>query len=70
MWFRAVSELLTGDYDSVIGMDKESVIRKFLNQLPARFEVAKGDVRLSGVLIDLDLASGRAHSIQRIMRRA
>ena len=61
---------MTGPYDSVIGMDKESVIRKFLNQLPARFEVAKGDVRLCGVLIDLDLASGRAHSIQRIMRRA
>ena len=61
---------MTGPYDSVIGMDKESVIRKFLSQLPARFEVAKGDVRLSGVLIEADLATGRAQSIERIMRRA
>ena len=61
---------MTGPYDSVIGMDKEPVIEKFLNQLPARFEVARGDVRLSGVLIEVDLLTGRAQSIQRIMRRA
>ena len=60
---------MTGPYDSVIGVDKESVLRKFLNQLPARFEVAKGDVRLAAVLVESDPASGRAVSIQRIIRR-
>ncbi|HEV3276125.1 MAG TPA: TIGR00282 family metallophosphoesterase [Terriglobia bacterium] len=57
---------MTGPYDSVIGIEKRVVIEKFLNQLPARFEVAKEDVRLCGVLIEADPADGRALSIQRI----
>ncbi len=60
---------MTGPYDSVIGIDKRQIIEKFLSQLPARFEVAKGDVRLCGVLIEADAASGRATSIQRILRK-
>jgi metallophosphoesterase (TIGR00282 family) len=60
---------MTGPFDSVIGIDKQTVIQKFLNQLPARFEVAKGDVRLHAVLIEADPATGRAVSIQRIMRK-
>lgn len=60
---------MSGPYDSVIGMDKQAVIRKFLSQIPARFEVAKGDPRLSCVLIEADEAEGRALSIQRIVRR-
>jgi 2',3'-cyclic-nucleotide 2'-phosphodiesterase len=60
---------MTGPYDSVIGVDKRAVIEKFLSQIPARFDVAKGDVRLSAVLIEADPDSGRAASIQRIVRR-
>jgi calcineurin-like phosphoesterase len=60
---------MTGPYDSVIGIDKQSVIQKFLTQLPARFEVAKGDVRLNAVLIEADSLTGRAASIQRIVRK-
>jgi len=60
---------MTGPYDSVIGIDKQSIIRKFLNQIPARFEVAKGDPRLSAVLIEAEPETGRALSIQRIMRK-
>jgi calcineurin-like phosphoesterase len=60
---------MTGPYDSVIGMEKGTVIQKFLSQLPARFEVAKGDVRLCAVLVDADAETGRASSIQRIVRR-
>ena len=60
---------MTGPYDSVIGIEKESIIHKFINQIPARFEVAKGDVRLSAVLIDADSATGRALAIQRIVRK-
>jgi metallophosphoesterase (TIGR00282 family) len=60
---------MTGPYDSVIGIDKQLVIRKFLNQMPARFEVAKGDVRLAAVLIEADPESGRAVSILRIVRK-
>jgi len=59
---------MTGPYDGVIGIEKHAIIEKFLKQIPARFEVAKGDVRLSGVLIEADAETGRALSIQRIMR--
>ena len=57
---------MTGPFDSVIGIEKQSVIQKFLSQLPARFEVAKGDVRLNAVLIEADPLTGRALAIQRI----
>ncbi len=57
---------MTGPYDSVIGIEKQTVIQKFLNQIPTRFEVAKGDVRLCAVLIETSPDSGRALSIQRI----
>ena len=60
---------MTGPYDSVIGIEKQAVIRKFLNQMPARFEVATGDVRLCAVFIEADDATGRAISIQRIVRK-
>ncbi len=60
---------MTGPYDSIIGMEKESVMRKFLDQIPARFEVAKGDVRFAAVLIEADAATGRAQAIQRVLRK-
>ena len=60
---------MTGPYESIIGMDREAIIQKFLDQLPARFEVAKGDVRLSGVLLEADPATGKAISIRRILRK-
>jgi len=59
---------MSGPYDSVIGMEKQAVIRKFLDQMPARFEVAKGDPRISCVVIEADPTEGRALSIQRVMR--
>jgi calcineurin-like phosphoesterase len=58
---------MTGPYDGVIGIEKQIVIDKFLKQMPAKFEVARGDVRLSAVLIEAD-SNGRALSIRRIMR--
>jgi len=60
---------MTGPYDSVIGMDKEAVLRKFLTQMPARYEVGKNDVRLAAVLIEADPDTGRALSIRRVERK-
>lgn len=59
---------MTGPYDSVIGIEKRTVIEKFRRQMPARFEVARGDVRLCAVLIDADPESGRARFMGRIVR--
>ena len=60
---------MTGPYESIIGMERQAVIQKFLDQLPTRFEVAKGDVRLSAALLEADPQTGRALSISRIMRK-
>ena len=57
---------MTGPFDSVIGIKKETIIEKFLTQIPNRFDVAKNDVRLQGVLMDIDAQSGKANSIERI----
>jgi 2',3'-cyclic-nucleotide 2'-phosphodiesterase len=60
---------MTGPYESVIGVDKDTVIRKFLSQIPERFDVAKGDVRLCGVVVEADARTGRAVSIERVVRK-
>jgi metallophosphoesterase (TIGR00282 family) len=60
---------MTGPYDSVIGVKKELVIARFLNNMPARFEAASGDVRLCGVVVDCDELTGHARSIERVMLR-
>jgi metallophosphoesterase (TIGR00282 family) len=57
---------MTGPFDSVIGTRKEIVLERFLTQLPNKFDVAKGDVRLQAVLIDVDEKTGRALSIERL----
>lgn len=57
---------MTGGFDSVIGMGKEETIHRFLTQLPSKFEVAKKDIRLNAVVIEVDEANGNAVSIKRI----
>jgi hypothetical protein len=58
---------MSGPYDSVIGIQKELIIQRFLSNLPGKFEAAKGDPRLSAVVIACDPVSGKASSIKRIM---
>ncbi len=57
---------MTGPHDSVIGVQKEMAIRKFLTQLPTRFEPATGDVRLHGVHLEIDEETGRCRHIERV----
>jgi len=45
---------MTGPHDGVIGMDRVGVLKKFLDAMPARFEVASGKVELNAVLIETD----------------
>ncbi len=58
---------MTGPFDGVIGVQKEQVLGKFLNNMPVRFEPATGDVRLCAVVVDCDENTGKARSIQRLM---
>ena len=57
---------MTGAFDSVIGVRKDEPIRKFLTQLPSKFEVAKKNLRLNGVVLTIDDASGKALGIERV----
>lgn len=59
---------MTGPIDSVIGVKKDLIIQRFLTQMPTRFDVAKGDVILAGVIVDIDPVTGRAISIERLRK--
>jgi 2',3'-cyclic-nucleotide 2'-phosphodiesterase len=67
---------MTGPHDGVIGMDRVGVLKRFLDGLPARFEVATGDVQMNAVLIETDDEAPRneggrasAKSIERLRLR-
>ena len=57
---------MTGPYDSVIGITKETVLKRFLTQIPSRFDAAEKDPRLSAVLVRAEPESGRALAIERL----
>jgi hypothetical protein len=58
---------MTGPYDSIIGVEKEAVIHRFLTGMPSRFETAKGDPRFAAAVVDVDEQTGRARSIDRML---
>ena len=58
---------MTGPYESIIGMRSDKVLRRFLLQSKAAFEVAKGRVQLAAVMIDIDEDSGKASNIERLL---
>jgi 2',3'-cyclic-nucleotide 2'-phosphodiesterase len=58
---------MSGPYDSVIGVEKDLVLRRFLTGLPGKFEAAKGNPKMCAALIACDPATGHATAIQRIM---
>lgn len=58
---------MTGPSDSVIGIDKEQIIERFLLQMPKKFETAKGNGIFSAVVIEIAEDSGKATAIQRLM---
>ena len=67
---------MTGPHAGIIGMDKAGIIKKFLDGLPTRFEVAQGNVQLNAVLIETDDGGPRnsggrlkARSIERLRLR-
>jgi metallophosphoesterase (TIGR00282 family) len=57
---------MVGPKDSVIGMDKEKVIERFLTLPPSRFEVAEKKIELDGILITSNTSTGLATEIKRI----
>jgi metallophosphoesterase (TIGR00282 family) len=60
---------MTGPYDSVIGVEKELVLQRFLTNMPGKFSPATGDPWLCAVLIDTDEQTGKARSIEHLILR-
>jgi hypothetical protein len=57
---------MTGPHDSVIGVEIEPALSRFLNGMPSRFETATANPRLNAVVIDADERTGRATDIERL----
>jgi metallophosphoesterase (TIGR00282 family) len=57
---------MTGPHDSIIGMETEPSLARFLTGMPSKFEPAAGNLRLNGVVVEADYKTGRATKITRI----
>lgn len=58
---------MTGPSDSILGIDKELIIKKFTSSVPVRFEVAKkGPAQINAIVISVDEITGKCYSIERI----
>ena len=62
----ADEQIFPGPHESVIGREIEPVVKKFLTLQPQRFAVATGDVKLQGVIIEINSHTGKAEKIQRV----
>ena len=58
---------MSGPYDSVIGVETQLVLHRFLTGMPGKFEAAKGNPKMCAALVTCNPATGRASAIQRIM---
>jgi metallophosphoesterase (TIGR00282 family) len=56
---------MTGPYDSIIGVEKDLILRRFLTGIPVRMEPARGKVELHSVIVDVDETTGKAIGIER-----
>ena len=57
---------MCGPTESVLGREIQPIVQRFYSSMPINFPVAKGEVKLHGLMVDIDEESGRAMSVQRI----
>jgi metallophosphoesterase (TIGR00282 family) len=57
---------MCGPTESVLGREMQPIIQRFLSSMPVNFPVARGEVKLHGILVDVDLSTGKARSIRRV----
>jgi metallophosphoesterase (TIGR00282 family) len=57
---------MTGSHDSVLGVKTEDILSRFLTQMPIRYRVAKDNVKLNGIVVEVDEITGRATEISRL----
>lgn len=59
---------MTGPYASVIGLDPANAVKKFVTSRPTAYRIAEGGLQLRAVLVDVDDATGKARTIERLTR--
>lgn len=57
---------MCGPHNSILGRETAAILEKFCTSMPVRFPIAKGDIKLCGALVDIDVRNGRATRIQRV----
>jgi 2',3'-cyclic-nucleotide 2'-phosphodiesterase len=57
---------MTGPYDSVIGVEKDTILRRFMTGVNGRMEPARNGVELHGVIVSADESTGKSHAIRRL----
>ncbi len=57
---------MTGCHDSILGVKKDIILKRFLTAMPQKHEIEEGTATLNGVIIDIDESTGKAVSIERI----
>lgn len=58
---------MSGPYDSIIGVEKQLVLDRFLTGMPGKFEAAKGDPRMAALIVECDGKTGRATATERLL---
>jgi metallophosphoesterase (TIGR00282 family) len=57
---------MVGPHDGIIGMQSEIVLERFLRGLSTKFEPCDGDIKLNGLIVDVDEETGRASRVERL----
>jgi len=57
---------MTGPIGSVIGIKQKIAIERFLTQMPRKFDVSSREIELQGVILEINLHSGRSEWIRRL----
>ena len=60
---------MTGPYASVIGLEPSHAVKKFVTSRPTSYKIAEGNLQVRAVLVDIDDATGKARSIERLTLR-
>lgn len=60
---------MTGPYDSILGREKEPVMKAMIQGIPSPFDVANDDLRLSGIIVSVETETGLATSVERISHK-
>ena len=58
---------MTGPSEGIIGVDRDIIIRRFLTQMPEKFEIARGKVQFNAVYLEIDDKTGKTEHIERIL---